>query len=38
MFQLTEKYFKLIDYYKGMVANGYQRDDGIFINKTYGTA
>ena len=38
MFQLTEKYFKLIDYYKDMATNGYQRNDGIFINKTYGTA
>ncbi len=38
MFQLTEKYFKLIDYYKEMATNGYQRNDGIFINKTYGTA
>jgi len=38
MFQLTDKYFKLIDYYKDMATNGYQRNDGIFINKTYGTA
>ena len=38
MFQRSEKYFKLIDYYQDMVTNGYHRDDGIFINKTYGTA
>ena len=37
MFQLTDKYYKLIDYYKDMATNGYQRNDGIFINKTYGT-
>ena len=38
MFQLTDKYYKLINYYKDMATNGYQRDDGIFINKTYQTA
>ncbi len=38
MFQRSEKYYKLIGYYQDMVANGYYRDDGIFINKTYGTA
>ena len=38
MFQRSEKYFKLIDYYQDMVTNGYHRDDGIFIKKTYGTA
>ena len=38
MFQLSDKYYELIDLYRDMAANGYHRDDGIFIEKTYGTA
>ena len=38
MFQLTDKYYELINHYRDMACNGYHRDDGLFVNKTYGTA
>ena len=38
MFQLTDKYFKLIDYYSEMAKNGYNNKYGKFISEGYGTA
>ena len=38
MFQLTDKYYELINHYRDMACNGYHHDDGLFVNKTYGTA
>jgi len=38
MFQLSNQYNELINYYKQMAKNGYDRDDGSFVKKVYSDA
>ena len=38
MFQLSNQYNELINYYKQMAENGYNRDDGTFVKNVYSDA
>ena len=38
MFQLSNQYDELINYYKQMAENGYNRDDGTFVKNVYSDA
>ena len=38
MFQLSNQYNELISFYKQMAENGYQRNDGTFVEKVYSDA
>ena len=38
MFQLSNQYNELINYYKQMAENGYNRDDGTFVKSVYSDA
>ena len=38
MFQLSHQYNELINYYKQMAENGYNRDDGTFVKNVYSDA
>ena len=35
MFQLSDKYYELLDHYEFMAINGYKRNDGIFVDLSY---
>jgi len=38
MFQLSNQYDELINYYKQMAENGYEREDGTFVKNVYSDA
>ena len=38
MFQLSNQYNELLSFYKQMAENGYNRNDGTFVEKVYSDA